>query len=337
MTPVHPSPSIVARDQEHLVQLIEQAIQKDGNACSLNHIDLGRIEDLDLLFHKFPDFNGDISTWNTSRVESMAQMFLGSAFNGDISKWDVSRVQLMAGMFENSVFTGDISHWNVSSLIHCTGMFKNSVFNGDIARWDMRNLEGAMEMFQGSKFNRDIAQWKVGKLTFANGMFENSAFAGDISAWTFSKLSPSNVSRAFLSPHFCSDMPWWKMFETPREATLHPDYKGSFRDKYTLDMAMRLFHEEEGLERYLANTAEAGLHRLHIEYILTPHRCKKKPDWCSEQVFKSLQHESAVGLQLGLDMFEIFAAAYQRFKEKPVMDLGVPVEGNVFLAPEFKP
>jgi len=32
-------------------------------------------------------FNGDISTWNVSKVKDMSWMFKDSEFNGDISKW----------------------------------------------------------------------------------------------------------------------------------------------------------------------------------------------------------------------------------------------------------
>ena len=47
-----------------------------------------------------------------------------------------------------------------------------------------------------------------------------------------------------------------------------------------------------------------------------------------------LQNERAVGIQLGLDMFDICAAAYQRFKATPVLDMGSPIDGHVFVAEE---
>lgn len=38
-------------------------------------------------------FNGDISKWDVSKVESMDEMFAGSQFNGDISGWNVAHVK----------------------------------------------------------------------------------------------------------------------------------------------------------------------------------------------------------------------------------------------------
>ena len=252
---------IVATGNAHLSSLIAQWIETHGPACDLNHIDVSRVEDMDLLFH-------------------------------------------------------------------C------SSFNGDISRWDTRNVRSAIRMFELSSFNGDISRWNMGSLRFANDMFKGAKFSGDISAWAFAQPGPGNLVGAFFSEHFRSDMPRLKTFGTPTRAVLHPEYKGSFHDEYTLDMATHLFHEGEGLARYLANTAAKGLHRLHIEYLLTPYMFDAKPDWCPEPLFSDLQNERAVGIQLGLDMFDICAAAYQRFKATPVLDMGSPIDGHVFVAEE---
>jgi len=60
-------------------------------------------------------FDGDISLWDVSKVESMARMFEGCAFNGDISGWDISNVWDMDSMFAESDFHQDISNWDVSN------------------------------------------------------------------------------------------------------------------------------------------------------------------------------------------------------------------------------
>ena len=209
--PNQPIP-IVATGNAHLSSLIAQWIETHGPACDLNHIDVSRVEDMDLLFH-------------------------------------------------------------------C------SSFNGDISRWDTRNVRSAIRMFELSSFNGDISRWNMGSLRFANDMFKGAKFSGDISAWAFAQPGPGNLVGAFFSEHFRSDMPRLKTFGTPTRAVLHPEYKGSFHDEYTLDMATHLFHESEGLARYLANTAAKGLHRLHIEYLLTPYMFDAKPDWCPEPLF----------------------------------------------------
>lgn len=94
-----PHTSIIARDRDHLEQLIKEAIEKDGPNCDLNFIDVSNITDMSGLFSRFSFFNNEFHK-----------------FNGDISKWDVSNVKRMDGMFFESVFNGDISKWNVSNV-----------------------------------------------------------------------------------------------------------------------------------------------------------------------------------------------------------------------------
>ena len=45
------------------------------------------------MFFDAKSFNGDISTWDVSKVTNMLGMFRrAKLFNGDVSKWDVSNV-----------------------------------------------------------------------------------------------------------------------------------------------------------------------------------------------------------------------------------------------------
>ena len=68
-------------------------------------------------------------------------MFIGSKFNGDISSWDVSKVKDMSAMFEDSIFEGDISQWDVSGVENMNFMFTDSNFNGDISHWNVSNVK----------------------------------------------------------------------------------------------------------------------------------------------------------------------------------------------------
>ncbi|HQQ21718.1 MAG TPA: BspA family leucine-rich repeat surface protein, partial [Bacteroidales bacterium] len=58
------------KDREELKKIIEERIAKEGPACNLNDIDTSQITDMSKLFYK-SQFNGDISMWNVSNVESM--------------------------------------------------------------------------------------------------------------------------------------------------------------------------------------------------------------------------------------------------------------------------
>lgn len=126
--------SIAAQNKAHLLQLIVQSIASEGTACSLNHIDVSGIQDMQSLFEGSP-FNGDIANWDVSAVQDMSRMFEHSAFNGDISKWDVSQVRFACQMFQDSPFSGDVSAWRFDDLLSCAEMFKNSPIRSSLEHW----------------------------------------------------------------------------------------------------------------------------------------------------------------------------------------------------------
>lgn len=208
---------VVASDREHLLQLIDGAIEENSPWCDLNYIDVSNVKDMSELFcFAYNDqalarskFDGDISLWNVSNVTDMNGMFRHSQFNGDISRWNVSNVKNMKDMFCQSKFNGDISRWNVSNVTDMDAMFQESQFNGDISQWDVSNVTNMNAMFYESQFNNDISQWNVSNVVIMSMMFCSSKFNGDISMWDVSNVA--DMDNMFNGSSFNGNISRWNV------------------------------------------------------------------------------------------------------------------------------
>ena len=138
--------------------------------------------------------NDEIGHWDVSSVVHMQGMFWGaSTFNKDIGGWDTSRVTDMHEMFMDAlVFNQDIGGWNTSSVTNMYGMFQGArVFNQDIGGWDTLRVIGMERMFKDAwEFNQDISGWDTSSVTNMLSMFETGKkFNQDISGWDVSGVT----------------------------------------------------------------------------------------------------------------------------------------------------
>ena len=191
------------KTKEELQSIIRERMDKDGNKCDLNDIDTSEIMDMSDLFRgqHLQYFNGNISKWNVSKVESMDGMFCDSLFDGDISRWDVSNVKNMEKMFWESYFNNDISKWNVSKVENMSYMFWWAKrFNSDISEWDVSNVENMKSMFDHDKaFNQDISKWNVCNVTNMDFMFRDTDFNQNISGWNVCNVT-THVDMFYSNP-----------------------------------------------------------------------------------------------------------------------------------------
>ncbi|MBR3172531.1 BspA family leucine-rich repeat surface protein [Candidatus Saccharibacteria bacterium] len=125
-----------------------------------------------------------LSSWSTSSVTNMSEMFRGvtSLTNIDaLANWDVSSVTDMGFMFRITSLTNidALANWDVSSVTDMSVMFDGvtSLTNIDaLANWDVSSVTDMGGMFSGvhALTNIDaLANWDVSSVTDMGGMFSS--------------------------------------------------------------------------------------------------------------------------------------------------------------------
>ena len=149
---------------------------------TLNDWNISVVTSLDATFHDASLFNGDISSWNTSNVTTMRNMFKNTVFNRNIntsgSSWNTGSVTTMSGMFMSAgTFNQEIGGWDTSKVTNMYYMFGySSDFNGDISSWNTTTVTNMEAMFfDADDFNQDLTGWCVSNISSEPNYFSNSS------------------------------------------------------------------------------------------------------------------------------------------------------------------
>ena len=118
-----------------------------------------KVTDLSYAFYGAGNPDGSLklhlNSWDTSKVESMAQMFYGAegiTFECDegndcddeanLKNWQTAKVTSMLGMFKNSEgINPDVSNWQTGNLTNVEMMFHQSTANPDVRNWNFANIK----------------------------------------------------------------------------------------------------------------------------------------------------------------------------------------------------
>ena len=164
-----------------------------------------KVTDMSELFMNQKDFNDDISAWDTSSVRTMKKMFLGaSSFNQPLNDWRVYNVTDMSFMFYNAEsFNRPLSDWRVDKVTNMSNMFLwAKSFNWPIGAWRVDKVTSMRAMFNGAfAFNQPLNDWRVDKVTDMCGIFMAAkAFNKPLGNWRVDNAT--NVDNMFEDSAF---------------------------------------------------------------------------------------------------------------------------------------
>ena len=172
----------------------KNTIKKYGHISSW---DTSEVTDMYQLFKDAKKFNDDISSWNTAKVTDMGYMFSGaSSFNQNIGSWNTAKVTDMGFMFQNflgtSKFNQNIGSWNTAAVTNMRGVFYGATsFNQNIGSWNTAQVTYMQLMFsEATSFNQNIGSWNTAKVTDMGYMFSQAtSFNQNIGSWNTTQVT----------------------------------------------------------------------------------------------------------------------------------------------------
>lgn len=122
----------------------------------------------------------DTNKWDTSRVESMYDMFWWciSLKELEVSWWDTSNVVDMSGMFEScfNLMSLNVSNWDTSNVRNLEGMFGNCIAleKLNIENWDTSNVRYMDDMFNFciNLKELNLSNWNTSNVVNMRHMFD---------------------------------------------------------------------------------------------------------------------------------------------------------------------
>ena len=131
------------------------------------------VTDLESVFQDCESgLNTDLSDWDTSRVTSMATLFVNCYdYNQDHTGWDTSQVTDMYAMFYGThAMNGDLSSFDTSKVTDFSTMFVYSGFNQPLDAWDTSSGKDMSFMFSTwsgvyVSLQLSIDNWDVSSVT----------------------------------------------------------------------------------------------------------------------------------------------------------------------------
>lgn len=173
--------------------------------ATINDWDTSPIETFAQMFSGCTSFNQNLNNWDTSASNNFSLMFFScTVFNGNLSGWSVSGN--LSSMFENcAAFTGNtVTTWVVNPTV-CFRTFKAcDLFNpSTMTNWNVSGCSSFQEMFDNCDIlNTNFTGWTLGPNALCTSMFRScTAFVGTgLDTWT---ANMSNIQSMFrFTPNF---------------------------------------------------------------------------------------------------------------------------------------